>query len=140
MHNSFLQYLEKPVVQQKSSIKNDDIQKPYFYVCQNDQFDYTRSKEIGYDDLVSLALGSLNDESAKYSWKGKNENWTFKELQDLLFEHDYTEFWAGQNLLNKTWTSATYNMFYLPAYGFCMKIHQIKGYYINFNFKKTSFL
>ena len=96
MQNSVRKYLDKPVVQQTSTTSLDNIKKPLLYVCQDGQFNYTESKQNGYQDLNFFTSG-YNDELKTYTWKGKHGKRTFKDLQELLFKSDYSGFKAATN-------------------------------------------
>ncbi len=139
MQNSLRHYLDKPVVQQKSTIKYSDVKKPVLYICQVGQFNYTKAKEVGYQDLTMFASGQLGYFSGIYSWKGNQGNLTFNNLQKLLFSYDYSNLWVVETLENDTSVYRELDMFYLTAYGFCMKSQILGNYFLFTTEQKLSF-
>ena len=128
MQNSVRKYLDKPVVQQTSTTSLDNIKKPLLYVCQDGQFNYTESKQNGYQDLNFFTSG-YNDKLKTYTWKGKHGNRTFKDLQELLFNSDYSDFVAATGNEDVPWEHADKEKVYLAAFGYCMKV-QLQGNYM----------
>ena len=78
-------YLEYPVVVQKSSTTIKAVEKPDIQVCFDSFFDYDEAAKLGYDWRTSLMAGMLPNSSIP-SWKGKYGNYTFQEIQDLVYE------------------------------------------------------
>ncbi len=129
MQNSVLKYFAKPVVIESSSKDLADIEKPVFYVCQDEQFNYTKAKTLGYKHQTDYTKGKLKD-SDSITWRGKDGNKTFMEMQKLLFEYNYTSHLV--QLTNKGWYNQDVENdqseeVYFAPYGFCMKLKKIKS-------------
>ena len=123
MQNSLWKYLSKPIVQQTSKTSLDEIEKPIIYVCQDNQFQYSKSIEYGYKYLEDIIRGDIGN--GKISWKGKHGNLTYRELQKCLYQYNYTNpNLAAWEYVNKTWIeeSSELELGYIPAYGFCMNL------------------
>ena len=87
MQNSIRKYVDGPIVQQKSSTRYDDIEKPIIYICQVSQFNYTSAVKQGYRGLTRFLLGeNLN----MTTWNGRYQNETFDELKTDLYEFNYS--------------------------------------------------
>ncbi len=68
-----------------------------------------------------FASGGI-EESGKISWRVKYENLNFKKLQDLLFDIDYDDFYAGEYTKNGDLIDTKFDIEYFPAYGYCMRV------------------
>ena len=84
---SVRKYFHHPVVEQSSRVPVGDIPIPVVYVCQANQFNYTRAKGNGYRYFTNLMAGILTN-STSISWQGKDGNQTFKDLESLLLDSD----------------------------------------------------
>ena len=89
MENSMEQFLRPPIVQQVLIVKLDEIQKPLIYVCQDGQFNYSTARSNGYRSLTQFLIGMIQYQD-NLSWNGKNENKTFEEQKEEIYEYNYT--------------------------------------------------
>ena len=89
---SIKKYLEFPVVVQTSTVPVKDLPTPTVYICQTEQFNFTEARTLGYDTLQRFVGGVLKRDNSTYlfSWKGKEGNLTYEELENMLFVNDYT--------------------------------------------------
>ena len=123
MQNSLWKYLSKPIVQQHSKTSLHDIERPIIYVCQENQFKYSESPNYGYQYQKHFTSGNIGN--GNFSWKGKHGNLSYRELQKRLYQYNYTN--PNLNVweyVNETWIEprSEPELFYIPAYGFCMKL------------------
>ena len=107
-------YLEYPVVIQKSFSSIKALEKPDIQVCYHTFFDYDKAAEFGYDWRSQFLAGMLPN-STKPSWKGKLGNSTFQQIQDLVYVQDFS----------KVNISQPYELIYIFEKGFCL---QVKGF------------
>ena len=112
VQNSLSKYYARPVVEERSMTTKDKTRQPSVYVCEDNQFNTTKSQAVGYDHIEDLKAGKLAN-SDKYTWKGANGNLTFEEIQAIAYDTDYSNF--------KAVTSETKELFIAP-HGFCMKL------------------
>ena len=139
MQNSLSKYLEGPIIQQTSFQTFDKITLPIIYACQDSQFNFKKARNYGYSYIVSFLTGVL-DGSDTISWNGKYGNRTFKELQNELFESDYSNAsavtiqWNGGH---STKVAQEYEMIFVPPYGYCMELKQPKDGIIVKSTKQT---
>ena len=59
MKNSITKYVEKPVAQLVSTVNFEQISEPLIYVCQKGQFNYTISKQYGYNSYFSHRINGF---------------------------------------------------------------------------------
>ena len=140
MQNSIRKYISRPVVQQSSTTTFDSIPKPVIFVCEDGQFNYEKARQNGYKSFSRFNLGILSD-TTTISWRGKNGNLSFKELQEDIFDYDYSTFVHQTSLTGDDykWTDAPADLVYFIPQKFCMKPKQtLKG--MNFRSTKKSFL
>ena len=67
---SLRKYFQFPVVEQTSRVPVKDLPLPVIYVCQANQFNYTKARENGYRYFTHFMLGILMN-STNISWQGK---------------------------------------------------------------------
>ena len=91
IQNSVREYWEKPVYQIQSSTNFNAVRKPIFYVCQEDQFDYELARRIGYFWRTDYTIGRLTG-ADHVTWTGIEDNKSYEEYRDLLYNADYTNF------------------------------------------------
>ena len=91
IQNSLRKYHDSPVVQQRSLTTIDSIRKPSIYVCEDNQFNYTKAQAFGYKDMIDFSIGELMN-SDKKTWLGKHGNLTFEEILEYVFDSDYSRF------------------------------------------------
>ena len=123
-HQSLKKYFEHPVVVQTSHVLVQDLQAPVVYICQDDQFNYTKSESNGYKYITHFMAGYLMNTST-ISWKGYHGNHTYKELEALLFDYDYStlnlsinQIWGYNNTLQKK---------FMFPHGICMKLLDVQS-------------
>ncbi len=127
MQNSIRKYTERPIVRLESTVKYEEIKEPIHYLCQEGQFNFSKSKEFGYDHFPDFMKGILEN-TDHASWNGKNENTTFQKLQEILFDYNYT----GLNMQTKNkditeWEDKKYELFFISPRGFCMNFGGINS-------------
>ena len=126
MENSLRKYSQRPIVQQTSTIKFDAIKKPIIYICQENQFNYTKAESYGYRTLTRFSTGKLEG-SDTITWKGKFGNQTYKQLLKELFEYDYTNLIVNSgNSVYKETTAETEKIFNVHE-GYCIKLHETRS-------------
>ena len=58
MQNSLRKYFEIPKTRHTSTTTFDKVKKPVIYICQSDQFNYSKAEEHGYAKIcLILHLG-----------------------------------------------------------------------------------
>ena len=62
---------------------------PNVYICQEGQYNFTRSKQIGYEILSDFLIGNL-DNSNNLSWRGNKGDMDIdiEEMLGFLFQHN----------------------------------------------------
>ena len=96
------------------------------YICQDAQFSNTKSKEFGYQSYTSFLTGRLDITILDYvTWTGKNGDKSFKELQSILFGHNYSNFEALHLNAKNYWHDIEHEMVYIDSPGFCQKINKV---------------
>ena len=120
IQNSLRKYHASPVVQQRSLTTIDSIRKPSIYVCEDNQFNYTKAQAFGYSGMIDFSIGELMN-SDKKTWLGKHGNLTFEELLEYVFDSDYSRFISMNSETEKL---------YIFPHGFCMKLadHKFEQY------------
>ena len=111
---AFNHFLNPPVVQRIQETPLSNILFPVLYVCNQDQYNYTRGKELGYETNTDFIQGIVKS-SENITWRGKNG--LSKDAVSLLYSTDYTNF-TNMNGLKK-------RVFILPE-GECFKIDRFK--------------
>ena len=133
MQQAFNKYASKPKVRETSVERLNNIQKPLMYICQEDQFNFTKAKQIGYESNSAYLSGFLNRTETP-TWIAHSrgyENGT--ELLENLYEHDYNDLDIVQY-----YTSHNASKVFLLPYGFCMKVENVTlNISAQFHSKKT---
>ncbi len=121
MQQAINKYASMPKVRENSVESLDQIQKPLMYICQDDQFNYTKARQIGYESKTDYLSGLLSG-IEKPTWVDQSRGFkTATELLEHLHDHDYNDLNIVQN---KTNLNAS-KVFLLP-YGYCMDIRNVK--------------
>ena len=94
VQESVRKYFEYPVVVQTSRVLVKDLPAPVVYVCQPDQFNFTKSRLYGYETHARFMAGILMN-SSTITWTGKDGNVSYTELVDKLFQFNYTTLNTG---------------------------------------------
>ena len=90
MKQSILKYIDSPI--SISKIHSDQPHPgPVLFVCQSDQYDYTKSYRFGYQSMGHLWSGTMIHEDKKYTWKGKYGNLSFDEMTREFFNYNYSQ-------------------------------------------------
>ena len=133
MQQAFNKYASKPKVRETSVERLNNIQKPLMYICQEDQFNYTKAKQMGYESISDYLSGFLNGTDTP-TWIAHSrgyENGT--ELLENLYEHDYNDL----DIVQYDRSHNASKVFLLP-YGFCMKVENVTlNISAQFHSKKT---
>ena len=101
---------------QTSKVPIEDLPQPIVYICQADQFNQTNAESFGYNLIKPFLNGMLIGRNTT-SWHGKDGNLTYKELESIIFDYDYTKL-----ELHKYGSSIEY-IFMVP-HGICIKIKE----------------
>ena len=120
---SVRKYFEYPVVVQTSQVAVQDLQAPVVYICQDDQFNYTKSISNGYEFFTKFMAGILMNTTSTITWNGYHGNHTYKELENLLFDYDYSKLDLSKN---KKWVYNNTLRFIFP-HGVCMKFLNVQS-------------
>ena len=115
---SLNKYFQKPVVVQKSWVK-DIMEKPTFLVCFQSFFDYEKASQFGFGSRTDFLAG-MTKNSTKPTWMGKNENSTYKEILDIVYEKDFSQV----KMENATEVKYVFN------YGYCKQIKRMDKFLI----------
>ncbi len=92
MQGSVKKYLQRPIIQEKSTVSLADIDQPVIYVCKDNKYDYVLSeKTYGYKYIYKLLAGKLKNNS-QITWKGQDGNVSFAVLKNILFDNDFEGF------------------------------------------------
>ena len=124
IRESISKYLNSPVVVQISQVSVADLPPPVVYICQADQFNFTKARSQGYAYFRQFLIGKfkLDDSSTiKTSWKGKYGNLTYEELESYVFDNNYNTLNISGDVdpcMKKT--------LMLP-YGICMRLNVTKS-------------
>ena len=123
MQNSIRNYVSMPVIKQSSTTSLEKIKRPVIYICQDAQFNYTKARGYGYNFLTDFNIGKLAH-SDNITWTGKDGNTSFDELQEKLFNVDYTNLtaWTSVSGDQDDWNPAGIGRVYFTPNGFCMKL------------------
>ena len=141
MSISIQKYDEKPVIQKKSTRPFGEIDKPVIYICQEDQFNYTKAKENGYTRKTFYTIGKLED-TENISWTGLNNDRSAIKLQEHLFDVDYKSLKIedsntfGISELKPAVTEEIFD----SNYGYCKKMEETKLQVIFRTMLETSIL
>ena len=130
MNHSVLKFLDRPIVQQSSTTKLDNIKMPIIYVCQDAQYKINMSHLYGYQYLSDFISGTIK-KSDKITWKGKYNNATYEELKALLFDVNYEDFsvYTYNSKLSEGyhWQLSTAEKVFIAPHGLCMRLSQSQG-------------
>ena len=128
MHHSLKKFMERPITQVKTLKSFDDVNKPVIYVCQENQYNYTRSKLHGYRLMTDFFMGNLN-KTGNITWGGYQQNKTFQDLQKVLYTSDYSSFQAlvtPTRKLKQLKNIEAIDVF-VPVMGNCKKLKNIQN-------------
>ena len=99
-----------------------DLPAPVVYVCQANQFNYTKARNHGYRTFTYFTEGIMIN-SSKISWNSKDGNMTYKELENLLLDYDYsTTGWETNPVI----TNGKLERAFLIPHGVCMKLVDVE--------------
>ena len=112
VQDSLQYYFDENIIQTVSHLQLKDVKQPDIYICEDQQLDYRQLREIGYQFMNTLLPGEISS-SDRITWRGKNGNLTFSEIQNAVFKNDYSKL--------KTLQDRDEKIFVLP-YGFCIKL------------------
>ena len=85
MFESLNKFVKKPIMTEKLSMKFDDIQKPMLYICQDNQYDYNKARQLGYEWKIDFMAGKVNG-SETPTWNGAEGNITYVEVVHMLYK------------------------------------------------------
>ena len=133
---SVRKYFQHPVVEQSSRVPVKDLPIPVVYVCQANQFNYTKAMEYGYLKFTRFLAGILTN-STNISWQGKDGNQTFKDLESLLLDSDYSSLTSqsGSRSENR-WVAIKRKRIFLFPHGVCIKLENLQHADIKISSKK----
>ena len=138
MQNSVRKYFEIPKTRHSSTTTFDKVKKPVIYICQSDQFNYSKAEEHGYAKLSHFTFGILG--YPNISWNGNGRNTTFNELQQYIYQANYTNTKVLNNGKVTYLQEAQQNdiAFMIPV-GFCWHAHIDKYFRIHTIQRKLQF-
>ena len=136
--NSIIKYITGPITTQTSTTSFDKIQQPLIYLCQEDQFDYTEARHIGYKTMTHFSMGNLID-STNYTWNGRYGNISYHEIQDRIYNTDYRNLVVENSKTGviSDFQIADTEMVYFVPLGFCINIMPTKKFTIVKNTEKS---
>ena len=118
---SVRKYFQYPVVEQKSRVSVKDLPNPVVYVCHESQFNYTKALNKGYNNY-SFFMAGIRENSTTISWGGQWENKTYKDLENILIDSDYSSI-ESNTLVRSTnlWNVNEKNSTFLFPHGVCVE-------------------
>ena len=126
MKFSIRKYVERPVSQAVSTVELDQVKKPLIYVCEDGQYNHTISEQYGYTNYGDFFIGEVEGMRNNASWSGIHGDRTFSELQQMVYQHDYTKFNATfLNYTSEAWEGIDYKIEFVHPFGFCMKLSEV---------------
>ena len=122
---SVRKYFQYPVIEQKSRTPVKDLPNPVVYVCHSSQYNYTKALDNGYKFFTDFMLG-IRMNSTNVSWKGKWGKATYKDLENILFDSDYSSI-ESKSLLRSTnhWNFNERKRSFLFPHGVCLEIENL---------------
>ena len=130
IHHSILKYYNKPVVKQSVTKSLHNAETPAVYVCEVGQFNYSQAEKFGYGGTTKFAIGLLMEKDRNLTWMGQFGNLTFQQLQELIYDYDYSNLEVKSSQTGDKWDwekNEPYEVFLSP-FGFCMKLGDIEQY------------
>ena len=122
---SVRKYFQYPVVELESRIPVNDLPAPIVYVCQPNQFNYTKARDNGYRLFGYFATGILMN-SSKLSWHGMHGNKTYKDLERELFEYDYSTLNGGpHSIFSNLESNINFQNIFLFPHGVCIELKNL---------------
>ncbi len=112
MKKSIMKYSYSPTTLTKLNVPNKGmVYEPYLFVCQTNQYNYSKSRSFGYHWLTRLWGGILKSkDTRKVTWKGKTGNLSFTKLSEQLYDYDYSVIDFKQGKLGKLYLSLNLGM------------------------------
>ena len=122
---SVRKYFQYPVVEQKSRVSVKDLPNPVVYVCHESQFNYTKALNKGYKHY-SFFMAGIRENSTTISWGGIWENETYKDLENILFDSDYSSI-ESKTLVRSTnlWNVNEKKRTFLFPHGVCVELENV---------------
>ena len=123
---SVRKYFQYPVVEQKSRVSVKDLPNPVVYVCHESQFNYTKALINGYRHY-SFFMAGIRENSTTILWGGKWENETYKDLENILFDSDYSSI-ESKTLVRSTnlWNVNEKKRTFLFPHGVCVELKNLQ--------------
>ena len=122
MQQACRKYADPPVVTQQSTTTIKSIQKPEIYICQEGQYNYTRSRSFGYRFNNNLLAGYLVNATTLH-WKGMHKNESFESMKKSIFQYNYSDvIIANRNDLDFAGDIIKTKLTFVNPYGFCLKL------------------
>ena len=136
---SIRKYFQYPVVEQTSRISVKKLPNPVVYVCHESQFNYTKALDNGYKSMNRFMSGIMVN-STNISWRGKWVNATYKDLENILFDFDYSSI-TSKTLLSFTnlWNFNERKRTLLFPHGICMEIVNLQQFTTIAIYSKANF-
>ena len=107
---SLYKYFQRPVVIQESWTNVGSIEKADLQVCIEGSFHYEKAFEFGYYWLINYLIGMIPN-STKPTWMGIHQNSTFKEINNVVLDKDFSQISVNQP------SKLSYEM---DKFGFCL--------------------
>ncbi len=127
MYDSVKKFIEKPVIQQKSTIEYEKINKPIIYVCQDLQFNNTVPQMHGYARVEEFIAG-YNEHSSMITWKGKDKDMNFEKFKDISFNLHPNMTIQTRTRKDKSvrWIDMETEKVFMPFDGFCFRVKKVE--------------
>ena len=125
---SVRKYFEYPVIEQTLKMPVKDLPIPVVYVCHSSQFNYTQAHYHGYKYFTTFMSGNIMNKT-NVSWRGKWGNSTFKELEYILLDSDYSSL-ESKTFLRSTdlWNIEEKKRTFLLPHGVCMELENLQQF------------
>ena len=115
---SLYKYFQHPVVIQESWTNVDSVEKPVVQICLLRFFSYEKAIEFGYTNSRTKFLAGMVHNSTLPTWKGIHQNYTFQEIQNILFDKDFSQ----------VKVSMSNELRYVFSKGFCLETKSAEKY------------
>ena len=125
---SVQKYFQYPVVEQTSRILVEDLPNPVVYVCHEGQFNQASARNNGYI-FSPRFLSGIREKSNTISWSGKWGNSTFKDLEHILLDFNYSSV-ESKTLLRSTdlWNINGRKRTFLFPHGVCEEVENLQQF------------
>ena len=123
---SVRKYFQYPIVEQTSRIPVKDLPIPVVYVCQTNQFNYSKAEDQGYNSFTYFMAG-INVNDRNITWQGHYRNQTYNQLENMLLDSDYSSLncWS-KSKSTKQLTDCELKRTFLFPHGVCVELEKLQ--------------